>query len=88
MELLSYPEISKSEEDKIKNFIQDIDIVEFNADLKSETIRLRKKYNLKLPDAIICATALWQEATLVTLDEDLLEVKELKIIKPEFIKNS
>lgn len=83
LELLSYPAISKVEEIKIKKFIDDIDVLDIDEMIKIETIRLRKKHNLKLPDAIICATALSQSAMLVTFDESLKKIKELQTLKLE-----
>ncbi|MDP2362796.1 MAG: type II toxin-antitoxin system VapC family toxin [Ignavibacteria bacterium] len=84
LELLSYPHLSKVEEIKIKKFIDDIDVFNLTDEIKVETIRLRKKYNIKLPDAIICATALSQNAALITFDENLNKIKELKILKLEY----
>ena len=48
LELLSYPAIGKVEEIKIKKFIDDIDVLDIDEAIKIETIRLRKKHNLKL----------------------------------------
>ncbi len=84
LELLSYPEINNSEEEKIENFIKDIEVISYNDEIKSNTIRLRKKFKLKLPDAIICATAYLNNASLITHDSNLAKIKELKIIKPAF----
>jgi hypothetical protein len=81
LELLSYPHLSNEEEIKIKNFIDDIDVFDLTDEIKTETVRLRKKYSIKLPDAIICATALTQNAPLITFDENLSKIKELKILK-------
>lgn len=83
LELLSYPAINKAEEIKIKKFIDDIDVLDIDETIKIETIRLRKKHNIKLPDAIICATALSQNARLITFDENLNKIKELKTLKVE-----
>ena len=83
LELLSYPAIGKVEEIKIKKFIDDIDVLDIDEAIKIETIRLRKKHNLKLPDAIICATALSQNSRLITFDESLNKIKELKTLKLE-----
>jgi predicted nucleic acid-binding protein len=83
LELLSYPAISKVEEIKIKKFIDDIDVLDIDEAIKIETIRLRKKHNLKLPDAIICATALSQNSSLITFDESLNKIKKLKTLKLE-----
>jgi tRNA(fMet)-specific endonuclease VapC len=49
-----------------------------------ETIRIRKTYKLKLPDALIVATALINNMILVAdNDKDFLEVPELKYINPQ-----
>ena len=42
-------------------------------------IRMRQQYRLKLPDAIIAATALEYSATLVTADQQLQVVPELAV---------
>ena len=42
------------------------------------TITLRQKYLIKLPDAIICATAMSHKLTLVTNDMKLHKVSEIK----------
>lgn len=85
LELLAYPHLNKVEEVKIKKFIDDIDIFDLNDEIKSDTVRLRIKYNIKLPDAIICATALSQNAALITFDENLYKIKELKFLKLELV---
>ncbi len=85
LELLSYPNLSKSEENKIEEFIYSIDVLDMNTLIKQETIVLRKKYRIKLPDAIICATALVYEASLLTLDNNLSKIKEIKLIRPDLV---
>jgi len=72
LELLAYPDLTQSEEAHIKAFLQDITIVELNSTVKSHAIDLRKRYRLKLPDALIVATALAFNATLLTNDQRLL----------------
>ncbi|UCH92534.1 MAG: hypothetical protein JSV88_19870 [Candidatus Aminicenantes bacterium] len=48
--------------------------------LKEETIELKKKNTIKLPDAVICATALVNNLTLVTDDEGLFNIEGLNVI--------
>lgn len=83
LELLSYPFVSESEETSIKDFIQNIEIVDLTPEIKQQTIALRKKYKLKLPDAIICATAVCEDASLITFDKSFEKVKELKLLFPK-----
>ncbi|MDH4096669.1 MAG: type II toxin-antitoxin system VapC family toxin [Nitrospira sp.] len=74
LELLAYPDLTPSEEAHIKAFLQDITIVELNDTVKAHAIDLRKRYRLKLPYALIVATALAFNATLLTNDEQLLSL--------------
>lgn len=49
----------------------------------AETIRVRKTYNLKLPDALIAATCLVNNLTLIAdNDKDFAKVISLKCVNP------
>ena len=86
IELLSFPAISAKDEYQIKRFLSDIDVVELTPNIKEETIILRRQKILKLPDAIICATAINTQAILVTADMQLHSVNQCKTIKlPELL---
>lgn len=74
LEILSYPSLTSQEEKNLE-----IPIVDITSQIKEQAISFRKKYRLKLPDAIIAATALSLRATLVTNDKSFLSVKEIKI---------
>jgi len=63
MELLSYPMIMPDDENILRNFLNSIDIIEMNDVIKEKAISLRKEYHLKLPEAIICATAYCENAS-------------------------
>jgi predicted nucleic acid-binding protein len=77
LELLAYPNITEEEEKRIKSFLEDITVIEFPAPVKEQAIDLRKRLGLKLPDAIIAATALSLSATLLTNDQRLLALTEI-----------
>ncbi len=74
MELLSYPSLTESEEEAVLNFLGDIHVVDISPDVKDHAIRLRRAHGLKLPDAIIAATALSLDAVLMTNDHGLIRV--------------
>jgi hypothetical protein len=76
LELLSFPEISGSEINKIENFIQECIIIEMATLIKEYTINLRKKFYLKLPDSIIAATSLYINIPLVTADNGFKKLAE------------
>lgn len=85
LEFLAYTGITSEDEILFADFCDRIDIIGLSIDeleLLNETTRLRREYHLKLPDAIIAATALTKVATLVTADKDFRKLNELKIINP------
>ena len=81
IEILSFPALEANDEHQIKLFINDINLVELTRDIKQQTIILRRKKRLKLPDAIICATAISTNAILVTDDIRLHNNNQTKTIK-------
>ena len=84
LEVLAYPSISVQEQMLIKDFLALCSIVDMNAKIKRLIIELRKKYRLKLPDAIIAATAIYANLPLVTADKQFGKVTELNIILYEW----
>lgn len=80
IELLGFPGLSKPDETILANLISDCFLIEWNSKIKEETILLKRKYNLKLPDAIIAATALVYEIPLVTADKGFSKIKELDLV--------
>ncbi len=74
MELMSYPVISETIYEQINAFIQDCIVVNINEQVKQETIRLRKKYKLKLPDSIIMASSSYLEIPFITADKGFKKV--------------
>ena len=83
IEVLSYPDISENEEIEIKRFL--LNFVTLNVDdpVAEETIRIRKKYNLKLGNALISATSIMHDAVLVSRNEtDFSKVEGLKFLNP------
>ena len=79
IELLSYPLLEKYEERKIKDFLSHIDIIDISEEIKTKTIYFRKKYKLKIPDALICATAYCEKALLISKDKELKKVLEITV---------
>jgi predicted nucleic acid-binding protein len=80
IELLSYPSLTEDEEQKIQTFLEDIVLIELSRDIRSATIDLRRKTGLKLPDAIIAATAIAINAKLLTNDRVFDRVSGLEVI--------
>ena len=65
------------------SFMNDVNVLDLTGKVVDISIELRKKYRTKLPDAIIAATALAYNYTLITNDEkDFYHIENLKIINP------
>ncbi len=77
MELLAWPSLTLEEETRVKAFLQSVVLCELTPVIRQLAVRLRREQRLRLPDAIICATALEQRAELWTNDERLHAVPGL-----------
>ena len=80
LELLSFPKLSSDQENNIKELLKNCQLINLNEEIKSLTIELKRKYKLKLPDAIIAATAYYLNLPLITADKQFKQVEELEII--------
>jgi len=61
-------------------FLSECVIIDVNLSIKTETIRLRKKYKLKLPDSIIMASALHLDLPIIMSDKGFKKVLELETV--------
>ena len=68
---------------QIKLFIDQVSIIGLDDEVVDLTIALRKEYKIKLPDAIIAATALANDLTIVTNNiKDFSNISGLQLINP------
>ncbi len=64
-----------------RDFVANSDILSINSNIISETIKIRKSHLLKLPDAVIAATAVTYNLILIAdNDKDFLKVDALQYI--------
>ena len=78
LELFGKRTLSPAEKKKIQSFLNECIIIDINTSIKRAVINLREQYKLKLPDAIIVATALEYSLPLFTADKQMGTVTELK----------
>jgi predicted nucleic acid-binding protein len=65
------------------SFVEQSNILGIDQDIIRETIKIRKSKKVKLPDALIAATAIIHDRTLVAdNDKDFKRVPKLKYINP------
>ncbi len=79
MEVMGYPFDSKVEEKIVQSLLNLFTIIYIDDKISRKTVEIREKNKIKLPDAIICATAIIYNATLYTNDKKLKLLKDLKI---------
>ncbi len=80
LELRVFKQFTKEEEDIVRTFLNDIIIFDINAKIKEDTIEIRKTKGLKLPDAIIAATAKFLNLPVLTADTNFKKVEDPQII--------
>lgn len=75
LEFLSFPDITKADTDLFGSFesrVEVVDIANAQADLLENVVQLKKTTRVRLPDAIIVASAISNRARLITADAQLL----------------
>lgn len=82
IELLSFNGLSKEEEAAIRKFVSELTVVSISNAIRDESIRIRREFGLRLPDAIIAASALVLHASLLTHDKQFYKVTALPIFAP------
>jgi predicted nucleic acid-binding protein len=83
IELLCWRSASENDTIILNNFISDSIIFELDNDIKFKTIEIRKMYGIKLADAIIAATAVVMDLTLITNDSrGFKKIPTLKLFNP------
>lgn len=79
IELLSYQGLSQADEEIARGFLDEVVRYPLTDAVRDQTILLRRQFRLKLPDALVAATALEAGATLLSNDQQLQVVSSLKV---------
>lgn len=83
IELLGWSFPNPNKMDINLNFVENSTVFPLDTLVVDKTIELRRKYKIKLPDAIIAATAIIFELILISRNEkDFAEIEELKYFNP------
>lgn len=80
IEILSFKSLSLEEENLIRSTLKTLIEVSLDATIAEKTIQLRRKYRLKIPDAVILASAWECAAVLITNDQQLSKISEVQVI--------
>jgi predicted nucleic acid-binding protein len=83
IELLGWHQITADEVSNITSFIGDATIYSLTERIVVRTIALRQTHKIKLPDAVIAATAFIHNLTLLTRNtSDFKQIPGLPILNP------
>ena len=82
IEALSWIAPDKVYETVIKEFIKVANILPLTKNVVAECIQIRRSRKIKTPDAIIAATAIVYDLTLITSDKDFNNISYLKTMNP------
>jgi predicted nucleic acid-binding protein len=83
IELLCWKTNTKQDELLLKKFIDEATIIELESAIKTKTADIRKVHKIKLPDAIIAATAIVFDLTLLTRNlSDFKNIKDVLTFDP------
>lgn len=80
MELLSWPNITATEEAIVAELIKDCHILPLDEHIKRCAIQIRKDFKFKLPDCIVIASAISINMPLVTCDKQMGRINEAQLI--------
>jgi predicted nucleic acid-binding protein len=67
----------------LTDFMNDATVIELTNKVVDTTIEIRKNYKTKLPDAVIAATALVYDLTIISRNvSDFKNIQNLKVLNP------
>ena len=82
IEALSWINPDKRKEQIVREFLQDANVLMISPAIVAECVAIRRSKKIKTPDAIIAATAIAHDFTLVTSDSGLKNIPGLRSIDP------
>jgi predicted nucleic acid-binding protein len=83
IELLCWKTATEKDLEVLNGFIEDSLVIELEQAIKIKTANIRKSHKIKLPDAIIAATALVYDLTLISRNtSDFIHIDGIKLLDP------
>ncbi|NLX25870.1 MAG: type II toxin-antitoxin system VapC family toxin [Lentisphaerae bacterium] len=83
IEFFSFTDLTEEDRVLFEKFTRKVEIIDLRSvdtDTKEQIYRLRSAKKLKLPDAVIVATASVNECILLTADKKLLNVPDINVL--------
>lgn len=83
IELLGWSKITEHQFQQLNGFISASLVYDLSEEIIQNTIKIRKSHRIKLPDAIIAATAITNNLTLITRNtSDFKRFVNLEVLNP------
>lgn len=80
IELLGYNGIGEDDKLKIKLFLSECSIISLDNEVKELSIKIKQKFKVKTPDAIIASTAIFFNLPLITADKGFEKISDLDLM--------
>lgn len=80
LELFGKHNLSKQDNEIIEALLDSCFVIDLNQEIKQIYKRFKQKYVVKLPDAIIAATAIYLDMPLLTFDQGFKNIPELQLM--------
>ena len=80
LELYGKQNMTPAEISIIDMLVENCFVIDLLPEIKQSVKRIKQKYKIKLPDAIIAATAIYLDIPLITFDTDFENIENLKLI--------
>ena len=80
LEILSSPELSENDKLNIQHLLSEVAVLNYSDKYKKAILDIRSAKRLKLPDAIIAATAIASGMPLVSADKGLKNIPNLNTV--------
>jgi hypothetical protein len=84
IEFLSFPHLSEKDKTVFEEIVTEGTVINLDygdENLMDSIVNIRKTYHLKLPDAVLAATALTYDCHFVSNDKELSKVPDLTIVR-------
>jgi len=80
LELFGKPNLSVQDSKIIEVLLDECFVIDINQDIKHIYREIKQKHSIKLPDAIIAATAIYLDLPLLTFDKGFKNLSHLKLM--------
>jgi len=81
LELLGFQNLQDADLPKIEALINNCIVIDLNQAIKKLTISIKREQKIKLPDAIIAASAIYMNMALFSADKGFEKIPDVQFIK-------